>query len=227
MMRLRFFFVTILFVFAAACGRGSDGGALANKVYGDAQIEHAGKSVKLEAGAKVAPGDIIRTGADGTVLLVFRANQASAEIQPNTVFEMKEAAGKTDLNLKQGNVWLQVNKLQSKHEITLHTPTTIAGVRGTKFFTAVFGDTVAVCHCEGDVEFSACSYKEMHHTDQVVFTRGKKTLVLQPRELPFVKYEHSHSVLDDSPLGKKDSTMTPEVQKQMAAFLDKKFAEIK
>lgn len=225
-MRLRFFFVTSLFVFAAACGRDGNSGALVNKVYGQAQIEHAGKSVKLEAGAKVATGDIIRTGADGVVLLVFRANQASAEIQPNSVFEMKEADGKTDLNLTQGNVWLQVNKLQNKHELTLHTPTTVAGVRGTKFFTAVFGDTVAVCHCQGDVEFSAGKYKEMHHTDQVVFTRGSKTLVFQPRELPFAKYEHSHSALDDSPLGKKD-TITPEVQKQMIAFLDKKFAEMK
>ncbi len=226
MMRLRFFFVTSLFVFAAACGRPADSGALVNKVYGEAQIDRAGKTEKLEAGAKVATGDVIRTGADGIVLLVFRANQASAEIQPNTVFEMKEAAGKTDLNLKQGNVWLQVNKLQGKHEVTLHTPTTIAGVRGTKFFTAVLGDTVAVCHCEGDVEFSSGAYKEMHHTDQVVFTRGTKTLVFKPHDLPFVKYEHSHSSLDDSPLGKKNA-MSPEIQKQLIAFLDKKFAEMK
>lgn len=218
-----------LLVFSAACAKTAvPGGGLVRTLQGSAELEHGGTRKPLKVGDAFESGDTIHTGPDGIVVVAIRGSLAQAEIQPNASFQVNANNASTEVNLNRGNAWLAVTKSSAKEEFLVRTPTTIAGVRGTKFYTAQFEDIVAVCHCEGDVEFSSSgSYKAVHHTDTLVFTRKDgKTVTLTAADVPDLSPSHNHSLLDNSPLGRRDE-MSEERKKKILGIALKKFAEMK
>ena len=235
--------VLSLLLLAVACGKGQDQASkadvgLVSVLVGSAELEHEGQKRPLKKGDKFGPGDKIHTGAKAVVVALF-GNQAKVEIQENSVFEVtRYDKTNKDLKLAKGNLWLEVNKRSKGENFRLHSPTAIAGVRGTKFFTFQLKDprggpiTYGTCHCIGAVEISGVKgdkYKGVHKTDFVRMTRNGKTIVLTPEDTPFIERVpgHQHSVLDNSPLGKKIVQFTPEQLKKLGALMEKKFAEVK
>jgi hypothetical protein len=201
--------------------------ARAIEVVGAVSLERAGETLPLKTGDTIASGDVIRTGADGVVVLEFNDQRAQAEIQPDGVFRVEVSENKTDLHLDRGNVWLNVRRRDANEEFYLRTPTTIAAVRGTRFYTAQIGDVIGVCHCEGAVEVSSgADYKAVHAQDTLAFTRNGRTVTLTLADLPAgIPYQHDHSALNDSPLGKRNA-LTPEMIQKVIEVADRKFAEL-
>ncbi len=108
---------------------------------GTAQIERAGKKLPASVGQVVLQGDLVTTGADGSVGITFRDNSL-VSIGPDSVlaidrfvFNSTTHQGNFDASLKQGTLAVVSGKLakQSPDAMKVKTPAAILGVRGTEF----------------------------------------------------------------------------------------------
>lgn len=225
-----------LIIFAAACGKEApqtDGKI--TYVKGTATIEHidadgSKKSRPAKTGddGKVFPGDTIQTGEDGTV--VFEVSGAQMEIQHNTRFVYEQGGDKKQVYLQHGNAWTSVSKLEGTRAFSLRTPTTVAGVRGTKFFTFTDGKNTGTCHCEGKIAFknTVSNKEEVNDKDYLMYYRGNKAVKVLVDEIKKmgIPIGHNHSELDNSSIGKKNN-LTPAQLQKMAELVEKKFAALK
>ncbi len=113
--------------------------------------------------------------------------------------------------------------------MSVRTKTSVASVRGTKFYTFNMGESFGTCMCQGSADYKAAEH-EFHQTqnqDHMIFTRGNKTIILTPEDLkPIIggKITHNHSALTNSPLGEKAS-MTPAQLGKLMTLIEKKFKE--
>lgn len=225
-----------LFLFAVACGKETaktDGKV--TYVKGTAVIEHieadgSKKSRPAKPGddGKVFPGDTIQTGEDGTV--VFEVSGAQMEIQRNTRFVYERGGDDKQVYLQGGNAWTSVSKLEGARKFTLRTPATVAGVRGTKFFTFTDGKNTGTCHCEGKISFTnnATGKEEVNDRDYLMYYRGSKSVKVFTDDFKKmgIPLGHNHSELDNSSIGKKNN-LTPAQLQKVADYVDKKFAALK
>ncbi len=233
--------VLILLVAVSACSRPQTGGpnvGLVTFLSGSAQLVRNGREVPLKMQDRFGPGDVIRTGPQGIVVALLSNKEAEIEIQPNAEFRIEEySATSKKLALEKGNLWLRVNRRAKGEDFTLRSPTAIAGVRGTKFYTFQFQDSRGrtyngVCHCEGQVDFktqSGRAYNAVHDGDQLVLVRDGKTILITAPELKFMgpAANHQHSALADSPLGPRAVQMTPAQQMAFLELVERKFAAVR
>ena len=112
---------------------------------GSVEIVRDGQRVAAVAGAHVLQSDSIITGQDGTVGVTL-ADNSRLSIGPNTVMSLDKYAfdtttykGQMDASLKKGTIVVISGKLvkQTPGAMRIHTPTSIMGVRGTKFIVHV------------------------------------------------------------------------------------------
>jgi len=112
---------------------------------GSARIERDGKIIPAVPGAHVLQSDSIITGEDGTVGVTL-ADNSRLSIGPNTVMSLDKYAfdtttykGQMDASLKKGTMVVISGKLvkQTPGAMRIHTPSSIMGVRGTKFIVHV------------------------------------------------------------------------------------------
>lgn len=103
---------------------------------------------KARVGDLMKLGQTIRTAADSTAIVVY-PDKSILKLNPNTTITL---ATETQAELKSGAVFAKVPKLDHPH-FTIKTPTAVAGVRGTQFFTT-YGDNNDgwLCVKEGAVE---------------------------------------------------------------------------
>ncbi len=116
-------------------------------------------SVKVFDGMKLSPGDIVVTGKNAWVKLNIDNNK-DLVIGENTRLELSDLSGskanKTDstsLKLWAGQVWTNIKEsltFKSKYEIK--TPTSVAGVRGTKYLIEYKDNTTRVGVMSGVVK---------------------------------------------------------------------------
>ncbi|PYN80892.1 MAG: hypothetical protein DMD96_12555 [Candidatus Rokuibacteriota bacterium] len=108
---------------------------------GAAQIERAGQRLPAAVGQAVQQGDVVITGADGSVGITFRDNSL-VSVGPDSVlsidrfvFNSTTHQGNFDSSLKQGTLAVVSGKLakQSPEAMKVKTPAAILGVRGTEF----------------------------------------------------------------------------------------------
>ena len=108
---------------------------------GTAQIERADKKLPANIGQVVQQGDLVITGADGSVGITFRDNSL-VSIGPDSVlaidrfvFDSTTHQGAFESSLKQGTLAVVSGKLakQSPEAMKVKTPAAILGVRGTEF----------------------------------------------------------------------------------------------
>lgn len=200
-------------------------------VKGEAQLESNGKKQPLKVGDVFNENDVISTGPGAAAVAVL-GNSAEVEIQENAMFRIAEFnPQKKTLILDQGNLWLRVNKRGKHEDIILNSPTAVASIRGTKFFTFKIGDIHGTCVCQGKValDIKGQAYHKAHDQDYLIVTRAGKTAVISSDELKFMGEPgkgHHHSVLDNSPLGKKP-VLTEAQQKMFMETLLKKLKEAK
>ncbi len=221
-------FLLVLTVFG--CTRKSAFLATVTALRGQVFVERNGERTPLKKNDRLKNGDTLITGMDGVAAVSFAGNLGKFELQHNVEFVVRDFINaEKKLMLNKGNVWLLINKLRKKQSVNLYTPTTLAGVRGTQFYTFQMAGMQATCHCRGEVEYShvKSSYKTVHKKDYLVFSKDDKLIVIYPHEFKALGLTHNHSLIDDSPLGKKTAPMPGETARKLKALIAKKFAEAK
>lgn len=200
---------------------------------GSAIIEHidtdgSKKTQPARQGEKVFIGDTIVTSEDGTV--IFQVTGAQMEIQHSTRFVYERGGEDKQVYLQSGNAWTSVSKLGATGKFSLRTPTTVAGVRGTKFFTFTHGETTGTCHCEGKIAYKnmATGKEEVNDQDYLMYYRGNKAVKLLVDDLKKagLPVAHNHSEIDNGVIGKKNN-LTPAQLQKMQQLVDQKFAATK
>ena len=108
---------------------------------GAVSVDRAGKRLPGPVGTNVEAADTIVTGADGSAGVTFIDN-SRLSVGPNSVlaidrfnFDQTTHEGKFDSALKRGTLSVISGKLakRSPDAMTVRTPSTILGVRGTEF----------------------------------------------------------------------------------------------
>jgi hypothetical protein len=108
---------------------------------GAVQIERSGERMPAPVGSVVQQGDLVITGADGSVGITFRDNSLLS-VGPDSVlsidrfvFDSTTHQGTFESSLKQGTLAVVSGKLakQSPESMKVRTPAAILGVRGTEF----------------------------------------------------------------------------------------------
>lgn len=108
---------------------------------GTASIERAGQRVAATAGTRVQEGDVIVTGADGSVGITFTDNTLLS-IGPDSrltidryAFDPVTEKGSFDTSLQHGTLAGVSGKIakQSPASMKVRTPAALLGVRGTEF----------------------------------------------------------------------------------------------
>ncbi len=202
-------------------------------VKGSAIIEHietdgSKKTRPARQGEKVFAGDAIVTAEASTV--IFEVTGAKMEIQHSTRFIYERGGEDKQVYLQNGNAWTSVSKLGASGKFSLRTPTTVAGVRGTKFFTFTEGGTTGTCHCEGKIAYKnmATGKEEINDEDYLMYYRGDKAVKLLVADFKKagLPVAHNHSEIDNGAIGKKNN-LTPAQAQKMQQLVDQKFAALK
>ena len=130
----------IVFAFGVAVAAAEDAGQIKTSK-GSAQIERSGQKLPATVGQVVQQGDVLVTGADGSVGITFR-DSSLVSIGPDSVlaidrfvFDSTTHQGNFDASLKQGTLAVVSGKLakQSPDAMKVKTPAAVLGVRGTEF----------------------------------------------------------------------------------------------
>jgi hypothetical protein len=110
-------------------------------VKGTVQIERSGQKLPATVGAAVQSGDVVTTGADGSVGITFLDNSLLSA-GPNSVlvidrfaFDTTTHQGAFESSLRKGTLAVVSGKLSkaSPDAMKVKTPAAVLGVRGTEF----------------------------------------------------------------------------------------------
>jgi hypothetical protein len=108
---------------------------------GSVQIERGGQKLPAAVGAAVQAGDVVSTGADGSVGITFLDNSLLSA-GPNSVlaidrfvFDSTTHQGGFESSLQKGTLAVVSGKLAkaSPEAMKVKTPAAVLGVRGTEF----------------------------------------------------------------------------------------------
>jgi hypothetical protein len=108
---------------------------------GTVHIERAGRTLPGPVGTAVQQGDVVVTGADGSVGITFLDNSLLSA-GPNSVlaidrfaFDSTTHQGSFESSLRKGTLAVVSGKLakQSPEAMKVKTPAAVLGVRGTEF----------------------------------------------------------------------------------------------
>ena len=114
---------------------------------GVVQIERAGQKTSAAVGAVVQAGDVVTTGADGSVGITFLDNSLLSA-GPDSVlaidrfaFDSTTHQGSFESSLRKGTLAVVSGKLakQSPEVMKVKTPAAVLGVRGTEFLVRTGG----------------------------------------------------------------------------------------
>ena len=134
-------FLLFVFLSATVVNASEESSGSLRKKKGDVLIERSGNIVKAENGTPVYPRDIVRTGADGSVGLIFKDN-SRISLGPNSRLDLKKfvfkpAQGQFSMvnKLAKGTASFVSGKMTklSPESVILETPTSTIGVRGTTY----------------------------------------------------------------------------------------------
>src|SRR5439155_26341184 len=108
---------------------------------GTASIERSGQRLPVPVGTKVREGDVVTTGADGSVGITFGDNSLLS-IGPDSslaidrfAFDSTTHKGAFETSLNRGTLAAVSGKIakQSPDAMKVRTPAAMLGVRGTEF----------------------------------------------------------------------------------------------
>lgn len=122
------------------------------KVSGEAWITGSGvQQASLGGAAELKPGDTIRTGRNGRVLLVRGAETMLVSANSQVVVPTSSGSGRSTLIQQAGSVLLDVEKRNVQH-FEVETPFLAAVVKGTQFRVTVTAAGARVDVTRGQVE---------------------------------------------------------------------------
>lgn len=201
--------------------------AVVTRVTGHATLTREGATHTLTAQEKLVEGDVLTTGSNGCVIVKLAGTLGTLEIQNDAVFNVSNyAKNERVIDMKKGNVWTRIDKVPKGGVVKVRTPSSLAAVKGTKFYTFTFGEYSGTCFCQGEVAYtqSTSGHAGTHDTDYLVVTRGDTTLTFTPKmfEEAGIEVAHNHSLLPDSDLGEQ---LTPDQMGALIGFLEDAFAK--
>jgi hypothetical protein len=228
--------IIIMVIFANNCCKSKETGSIKGSltfINGTVEIVKKEGSVPAKKDDVVGEGDTIKTGPKSVAILQFENDTASIEIQEDAEFNISKFNSKQqELISIKGNFWIKAKKLNKDSSFNVIMPTSVAGIRGTSFYSFELKEEGihGICHCQGAVDFQdkTSSYKGSHDSDYAVLTKNGKTVTITPEDLKAAGMvrkdsDHYHSSIDNSPLGKK-AEHTDEAPRFRALAM-KKFAE--
>src|SRR5689334_12240764 len=175
--------MAVALVASSAAFAGDDGVWSISKSSGEVWVTTSGaEQVSLRQEAPLKPGDVIRTGRNGRVLLV--RGEETILISPNSVIGLpteKKDGMSTTIQQQAGSILLEVEKRNVKH-FEVETPYLAAVVKGTQFSVTVNGKSTRVEVRRGQVEVSDFKSGQiaqvMPGQAATTFAHGKKGLSL-------------------------------------------------
>ena len=108
---------------------------------GQATIERGGQAIPATPGTRLQTGDVLKTGADGSVGLTMSDNSLLSA-GPNSVlsldryeYDSTTSQGQFDTTLTKGSLAVISGRIakQSPDAMKVRTPASILGIRGTEF----------------------------------------------------------------------------------------------
>ncbi|TBR17983.1 hypothetical protein EPO15_15700 [bacterium] len=161
----------------------------ARVVLASGQVTLAGRPAK--AGDAAADGDTVKTGQKSSAIVEY-PDGSRVKLRADTALKLAvpaEPAGVAGGLLTLGGVFARVAKGQPGH-FKMNTPTAVASVRGTEFFTAYGrpgkgGRDLWVCVGKGAVDLSASGSPEpmvVKEGEGVLLPGGKRTTKAQRYE---------------------------------------------
>lgn len=108
---------------------------------GQVSVERSGQVMQGNLGMRLQPADVLRTGPDGSVGITMNDNSLLAA-GPNSIlsldrydFDATTNQGRFDAQLKKGSLAVISGRIakQAPEAMTVRTPSTILGIRGTEF----------------------------------------------------------------------------------------------
>ena len=108
-------------------------------------VERGSQRLMAAAGTRLQQSDVIRTGINGSVGITFTDNTImsagpnSAIVLDRYAFNSTTHEGRLETSVRTGTLSVVSGKIakQSPEAMTVKTPATILGVRGTEFFVQV------------------------------------------------------------------------------------------
>ncbi len=131
--------------------------------------------VNLRVGDELLNGDVIKTGADGRMIIGLK-DGSQAIISRNTIVEIKDAVNspRTIFNIIRGKTRIKIEKLGGKpNPYKVTTPTAVIAVRGTIFDVFVSKNETKVFVVEGEVSVAMLAVPDV----EVILTPGQFTRV--------------------------------------------------
>lgn len=132
---------------AAAADVAADIGQV-KTTHGGVTIERGGQSLPATLGARLQQGDVVRTGADGSVGITM-SDDSLLSAGPNSELALDQYSfdpttndGRFDTKLSKGTLAVVSGRIakQSPKAMTVHMPGATLGVRGTEFVVSADGD---------------------------------------------------------------------------------------
>ncbi|TVM19505.1 hypothetical protein DPQ33_03870 [Oceanidesulfovibrio indonesiensis] len=144
-MVLRFFAALIVLVFIPGWALAQEHVATAKTPQGSVTVVRDGETSPVEAGARLFKGDVIRTGSDSSVGIMFLDGTrlgvgAGTECRiDHYIFDPLEDRYAFDVYMKRGSAVYSSGKIGmlKPNAIKIRTPRATVGVRGTRFLINV------------------------------------------------------------------------------------------
>ena len=144
---LRWISATALALWVAASASAADIGQI-KVAKGGVTIERGGQVIPATAGVRLQAGDVLKTGADGSVGLTMSDNSLLSA-GPNSIlsldrydFDSTTSQGQFDAALQKGSLAVISGRIakQSPEAMKVRTPSSILGIRGTEFVVSANDD---------------------------------------------------------------------------------------
>ena len=200
------------------------------RTYGEAYIERAGKRITAEAGMLLKRKDILVTGGDGRITVSFIDNSrfstgADARISLDR-FDFNETTyeGRFELSVEKGTIAIVSGRISSNNpdDMRVKTPTSVLGVRGTRFIVQVKPTLVVLPNEEDEEKDSALAIlgrdgEPKVVTEEYALTKlGSKSDHDTKTSFDDVRAEHG-PMLDDMPPPPKTYTLLFETNEATVA----------
>lgn len=147
---------------------------------GEIFVERAGEKIIPAIGTLLNSQDKITTGPDAFIEVayddmhkdVLRIGSESRVVLESAVIEKK-----TDIFMDKGEIILKLEKLEKGSTFKIHTPTAIAGVRGTSFGVKLIGDQAIITDYESKIFVKGLTEDFMEMKDELLLSDGWKVRV--------------------------------------------------
>ena len=138
--RLRCLSIIVLGVFWGTFASAADIGQI-KTAKGEVAVERKGQIMPARVGMRLEIADVLKTGADGSVGITM-ADNSVLSAGPNSILSLERFdydpttnQGRFDTQLQKGSLSVISGRMakQSPDAMTVRTPSSILGVRGTEF----------------------------------------------------------------------------------------------